>query len=209
MTNAIKVIENPETAVKTEERLITLTEEDVHNLLLIGNKAALLGGYYLVYPSTLELYEALRSLACDDTDETFTAWVEIATDPPVSLSNLVNAKTVKDAFLEAEHTDFWEFSQDCNMPMRMMRISDANVMSREIAGLWDALYYAIIDNIHGRAAESIRTLDADNVYEYFVSSLGYWWVIDYCGLSEALDLLKDFFNHYYPLLQSRISSNVA
>lgn len=131
-------------------------------------------------------------------------------DPPLILANLIKMRSLKEAFLDAQYTFFKDYAQDSNKPIKYSYDHDEDypAMLYEISDLQDTLLFAVEDLLPEEyTADDISALNANKVFDHYFESIGEWWLISFFGLQEALNLLEDFFNRYFPILQREMFFN--
>ena len=177
----------------------TVTAKDLCNIRFLANNSILVGDKILSFPWNTGLYTTLTRAAQelyyakDDTEIEIWGDMNVEVVSPNSVTK--TAKTFHEMF---------SYTLDCFMETKseffgkVVKVhgDDESVLILEMFELQDALYFAMKD--------WPGCTNPKDVFVSFLLRLDDWWPQYYCNASEALEMLHEFFDRYYPTVANKM-----
>ena len=180
------------------DQTVVVTAKELRNIRFITDNTILVGNKILSFRKNTDLCDALwlssmeLSNATDDSEIKIEYYMSVETVSPNYINN--SAMTVHEMF--SHSLDHFVKTKDAFFGEMIKIIKDDDpVMFQELFGLQDALYFAMTD--------FPSCTNPDDLFYEFVTSNGYWWLAEYCGFTETLAMMREFFDRYYPIVKDR------
>lgn len=181
-----------------------IAKNDITQMLFPSNNSIVIGENLLTYESSFNMMESLKDVtlavvsASEDSSKHLVPFVVSAKHiNPDSIRN--SAKTVEEMLDEAL-AYYKEVASKASTSYGKLA-HDQPAFLYEMYSLADALQVAI----QGSGADNAvsREVAEKDIFNFFIADLGYWWIVDLCGLKNALSFLERFFDAFYPLLKDK------
>ena len=177
-------------------QIATVKAKDLRNIRFLANNSILVGDKIITFAANMCLYSAFPLIGDDlryaKEDEEVEIWGHLIVEVVNPKSIINTAKTFHEMFSHALDS----FLKTKDLFPRKVNGEDDSMFDIEIFDLQDAFHFAIRD--------WSRFTNPEDAFNVFTAQLGYWWPADYCGVPEALEMLHEFFDRYYPTVANKM-----
>lgn len=180
---------------------LTVTNDQIKNIRILSDHEIVIGDKVLSYDFKDELLYDLQTnmsrRSTSDTDQEIILLEPFAKVRKVTPSEMHQTKSVIDAYHEAEEYFFRIGAPFAGSPIKIVNDKEP-LFLMEVYGLQDAAVY-VIRNCGLR-------LPIKDRFDYFLGELGYWWIADFIGVPKAVELARNFYTRYYPIIEGKIAT---